>query len=96
MQKNNDQILYSASDLANFLECEHLTYLDRLNLDVPMEKTADSEDAILIQNKGLKHEADYLVHLKSVHANVVDIVEKVGNTKASIQQKAKATLDALH
>lgn len=96
MQKNNDKILYSASDLANFLECEHLTYLDHLHLDSPMEKTVDSEDAILIQNKGLKHEADYLAHLKSVHSSVLNIVEKAGGNKASIQQKAQSTLDAMH
>ena len=29
MQKEQDRILYSASDLYNFLDCEHLTWLDR-------------------------------------------------------------------
>lgn len=97
MQKNNEKILYSASDIANFLECEHLTYLDRLHLDSPMEKTADSEDAIIIQKKGLAHEADYLARLKSTYKNVVDIIEVLGGreTKASNQDKAQATIEAM-
>lgn len=95
MQKNNNGFLFSASDIANFLECEHLTYLDQLHLDHPIVKTASSEDAVLIQNKGLKHEADYLKLLKSTHANVVDVVERVGS-QASLAQKVQATLDAMH
>jgi predicted RecB family nuclease len=97
MQKNknqNNHILYSASDLANFLECEHLTYLDRLHLDHPMQKTASGEDAVLIQNKGLAHEKAYLKHLQEQHNTVVDIIERVGE-KASTATKVEATLKAM-
>ena len=94
MQKNNNQFLFSASDIANFLECEHLTYLDRLNLDQPMQKTANSEDAVLIQNKGLKHEADYLSLLKATYPNVVNVIERVGEA-ASLTDKVQATIDAI-
>ena len=33
MQKTSGGILYSATDLVNFLECEHLTVLDLQNLE---------------------------------------------------------------
>lgn len=95
MQKNNNKYSFSASDIANFLECEHLTHLDQLHLDHPMEKTVSSEDAVLIQNKGLKHEADYLKLLKSTYSNVVDVVERIGS-QASLAQKIQATLDAMN
>lgn len=97
MQKNknqNNDILYSASDLSNFLECEHLTYLDRINLDHPMQKTASGEDAVLIQNKGLAHEKAYLKFRREQHSLVVDIVERVGE-KASTEHKVEATLQAM-
>lgn len=94
MQKNNNQLLFSASDIANFLECEHLTYLDRLNLDHPMEKTANSEDAVLIQKKGLKHEADYLDQLKATYPKVVNVIERVGEA-SSLANKVQATIDAM-
>jgi len=32
MQKIKDTIYYAASDIVNFLECEHLTTLDLINL----------------------------------------------------------------
>ena len=36
MQKIKDTIYYSASDIVNFLECEHLTALDLINLETPL------------------------------------------------------------
>lgn len=94
MQIAQEKILYSASDLANFLECEHLTWLDRLNLDSPMEKTQDSEDAELIQRKGLLHEKNYLQLLVESGLAVVDITQVVGN-QATTQNKVNATIHAM-
>ncbi len=64
MQKRDQEILYSASDLVNYLECEHLTALDMIDLDTPLPKTKDSDQAKLIQDKGYAHEADFLTVLK--------------------------------
>lgn len=60
LQKINNNIVFSASDLTYFAECEHRTWLDRLNLDEPMEKAEDDEQSKLVQNKGFKHEAEFL------------------------------------
>lgn len=94
MQKISEQVFYSASDLANFLECEHLTALDRLNLDSSMEKTADGEDAELIQNKGLKHEKEFLDALIDSGLSVIDITQVTG-ARASTQDKVHATIQAM-
>lgn len=42
-------VLYSASDLVNYLECERLTSLDLIDLETPLPRTADSYEAKLIQ-----------------------------------------------
>ncbi len=62
MQKIGSRVFCSATDLTHFAECQHLSWLDRLNLDEPMEKTIADEHARLIQAKGFSHEAEYLLH----------------------------------
>ena len=53
MQKtSSENILYSATDLVNFLQCEHLTALDRKNIKTPLKKAVDDEQAELIKRKG--------------------------------------------
>ncbi len=64
MQKINGEVVFSASDLVHFMECEHLSALDRLHLDAPMEKAKDSEEAELIQSRGFAHEKAYLEKAK--------------------------------
>jgi predicted RecB family nuclease len=91
MQKRGEEILYSASDIVNYLECEHLTTLDLVDLETPLTKTADSEQARLIQDKGYAHEAAFLDVLKIRHGSVINIAE----TKSTLQQKVSATLQAM-
>lgn len=91
MQKIDANVLYSASDLVNFLECEHLTALDSINLDTPLEKTEDSEEAKLIQAKGLQHEARFLDKLRTQHGRIVDIAE----AGATLQARVDATTQAM-
>lgn len=73
MQKRNGRVYYSASDLVNYLECEHLTTLDRINLETPLPRTEDDEQARLIQDKGYAHEEGFLKQLQVRHAHVVDL-----------------------
>jgi predicted RecB family nuclease len=91
MQKRDGRILYSASDLVNYLECEHLTTLDLINLDTPLPRTEDSDEAKLIQAKGFAHEAEFLEELKNQHAQVIDI--SIGNE--TTDQKVEATKRAM-
>lgn len=91
MQKKSGQILYSASDIANFLECEHLTTLDALHLESPMQKTEAGEDAVLIQKKGYKHEAAYFAKLQSEYAHVVNIHD----VASDLESRVVATIEAL-
>jgi hypothetical protein len=49
MQKVNRNLVYLASDLVNFLECQQITHIDLRNFDENLEKTAADEQAKLIQ-----------------------------------------------
>ncbi|MDD2685061.1 MAG: TM0106 family RecB-like putative nuclease [Gallionella sp.] len=91
MQKRGEEILYSASDIVSNLECEHITTLDLLDLETPLPRTADSEQAQLIQKKGYAHEAEFLELLKARHLSVINIAE----TKKPLKQKVDATLQAM-
>lgn len=91
MQKSTAGKLFSASDLVNFAACAHLTHLDLVNLETPLLKTADSEEMVLIQDKGYEHEGRYLEHLRVQHGEVIDL--KTDGTDA---QAASNTIAALH
>lgn len=90
MQKIDGQICFSASDITYFSECTHRTWLDRLNLDEPMVKAEDDDQARLIQEKGFAHEAAFFERLKKEHAHVVEI----GATLA-LDDRVAATRDAI-
>jgi predicted RecB family nuclease len=91
MQKIGHEIVYSASDLVHFMECQHLSILDRLHLEHPMEKAEDSEEAAIIQNRGFAHEAAYLEKAKAAAGTFIDIAQ-AGRTR---DQKVAATIQAM-
>ncbi|MFD4838474.1 TM0106 family RecB-like putative nuclease [Achromobacter sp. NPDC058515] len=91
MQNRGSSRLYSATDLVNFLECEHVTSLDLLNLHCPLPQADVDESIQLIQQKGYDHEDAYVRHLRDQGLTVVDIAE--GNE--SLDAKVTATLQAM-
>ncbi|HVE44043.1 MAG TPA: TM0106 family RecB-like putative nuclease [Gammaproteobacteria bacterium] len=95
MQKNNDgQYLFSASDLVNFLECHHLTFLDFHNLADKILKSEDSSVSKLLKEKGHQHESDYLESLGKQGKTIfqipkdLDLGERVKLTKEALQSGA--------
>ncbi len=90
MQKISKTIFYSATDLTQFAACQHLTWLDRLNLDAPMEKTAADDQTRLLQDKGFAHEKKFLDHLGELHGNITEISQD-----ASFDERVAATLAAI-
>ncbi|EHK64905.1 hypothetical protein KYC_17583 [Achromobacter arsenitoxydans SY8] len=73
MQKTGDRLLFSASDIVGFLECEHLTSLDLLNLETPLPAAPQDDQLELIQEKGLDHERAYLDRLRAGGGRIVDV-----------------------
>jgi hypothetical protein len=74
MQKLNSMIRYSATDVVNFLDCEHLTTLDLIHLETPLPQAADAEETQLYARKGLAHEAAWLAQLRGRGLQVCEIV----------------------
>jgi uncharacterized protein len=66
----NNSLTFSATDLVNFLGCSHATYLDRRNLDAPVEFGAEDPLLALLQEKGLAHEWRYLQKLRKAGQEV--------------------------
>ncbi|MGC8603244.1 MAG: TM0106 family RecB-like putative nuclease, partial [Desulfomonilaceae bacterium] len=87
----DNNTLFSATDLCNFLECEHLTALDKINLVTPLPQTPDGDDAQLFQDKGFEHERSYLQKLVDSGVNLSDLSEVRGSPLI----KAAATLEAM-
>lgn len=90
MQKIASKIVHSATDLTHFAECQYLTWLDRLNLDEPMEKTEADDQTKLIQDKGFAHEKNYLDKLGELHQNITEIAKN-----ASLDDRVAATFAAI-
>ena len=92
MQKlSTGKRLYAATDLVNFLECEHLTDLDLQHLETPLQKAVDDEQAELIKNKGFAHEAAYVKRLREHHSSFIDIAA-VGDSR---EARHEATIKAM-
>jgi len=90
MQKISNQVFFSATDLTHFADCQYMTWLDRLNLDHPMQKAETDDQAKLIQAKGYEHEGAFLDKLIAQDANVVEI-----QVKGSLESRAAATQSAI-
>lgn len=96
MKKFQSKILYSATDLVNFTQCEHRTTMDMMHLETPMEKAADSEEMEFIQNRGYDHEHDYVKRLKAAAKSVIEVnTGGHGDDISVLDAAVAATTDAM-
>ncbi len=75
MKTYQEKPLYSATDLLNFLGCNHSTALDIEVLAHRLESPRNGADPYLdlLKEKGLDHEREYLKQLRAKHDHVVEI-----------------------
>src|SRR5579884_307783 len=96
MQRIDGRFVYAASDLNNFLECEHLTELDRL---VALgEKTApvrEDPQAELIARKGDEHEKRYLAALRESSVGGVTEFLRPEHSWSGFEAAAQETIAAM-
>jgi predicted RecB family nuclease len=93
MRINSGELLFSASDLLNFLGCTHATWLD-LRAVKGGEQPSEQEDAYtkLLQEKGLEHEKDYLWRLREAGCSTEEIAssgkldERIAATRAAMRK----------
>jgi predicted RecB family nuclease len=95
MQSRQGAVLFSASDLVNFMGCAHATVLDLRHMrDRKVMLPEDDEHARLLQEKGLEHERAYLESLRAEGRSVIEIVgesdiaEKTERTRAALREGA--------
>ena len=82
MQKNDGGVLYSASDLSDFLVCRHQIHLKLISLDVYLKKSETDEQVKLLQDKGIEHENSFLNSLRKQNEHIAEIkVQGVGRTQ---------------
>jgi predicted RecB family nuclease len=92
MQRRNDAIILSATDLMRFAGCAHAVALDLRQLKGErLKAVGDSAGAKLIQDKGHAHEAAFLQSLKDA-GNAVASIDKDG---LSFEESIAATRRAL-
>src|SRR5680860_74691 len=95
MQRLDDKLILSASDLNNHLACAHLTTLNlaraRGELAVELERGADAE---LLARKGDEYEDRYLASLKAEGREVVEIAQGDGS-HAALLEAARSTEEAM-
>lgn len=91
MKKIDHQLVVSATDLVNFLKCEHLTTLDRLALDNwDMQRVPDQAATQLLQQQGFAHEAQVLDKYHAQWRRVCEI------GKGTDTERAAQTLAAMN
>src|ERR1700730_15681866 len=84
--------MFSATDVANFLACQHTATLDHAESRKEIKKPFFDDPAIeLLQRLGLAHEKQYLCHLTDTERLAVTQI----NVGASWQEAASETIRAL-
>ncbi|MCY4610341.1 MAG: TM0106 family RecB-like putative nuclease [Gammaproteobacteria bacterium] len=92
MKRDGEGIRLSASDLKRFTACPHASRLDLAYLQgEDLEPVEDSEGTELLQERGQRHEAEYLSRLESEGKTVV----RVETENVSLEESVDATCKAL-
>jgi len=102
MQTLDGTVIYSASDLVGYLECEHLTTLERAAAgDLVARPSRDDPELAVLQERGLEHEGRYLADLQEQGRTVIhgrhprDSGDGLGKLER-IERDARLTLDRMH
>jgi predicted RecB family nuclease len=98
VQRRNGTLIYSASDLNDYLECPHLTGLRRrleLGEIAAPAADADQRQRELLSRKGDEHEQRYLAKLIASGASVEELPPRVGNDEsfAAAQDRTLAAIE---
>jgi predicted RecB family nuclease len=90
MQRTENGLLYSASDMLNFLGCRHATFLDLIDLKAPISKAIDDPQLRLLQEKGFEHERAHLQRLHEQGKHIIEI-----SAQGGLQQRIDLTNAAM-
>jgi uncharacterized protein len=87
-------VSFSATDVASFLACQHLTALDLRVASGELERPAQNDiERRMLEKRGLEHEARVLDHYRRQGYEVVSIASRAG--AAGAQSAVEQTLSAM-
>jgi predicted RecB family nuclease len=90
MKKENNNIIFSPSDLANHLSCKHLTNLNKKAAFGLIKKPTFKNRVLdMLRDRGIAFEAEFLKILREEGKTIIEITQT--QTDA-----AQATIDAMH
>ena len=98
MHRSGDDLILSATDLSNFLACAHVSTLNQsATLGGPKPPKYPDPGAVVLQKRGLEHEAQILEGFREQGLVVVEIRDTGDPTKPAARwaARAEATLDAM-
>ncbi|MGE5761971.1 MAG: TM0106 family RecB-like putative nuclease, partial [Gemmatimonadota bacterium] len=99
MQSLNGKLIFSATDLSNFLACRHLTLLSRRTaLGGPKPRQFDDPGLDVLQKRGLEHEQKFLARLREDGGRQIADLSAFHDEPYGLQRyerHAKATLEAM-
>jgi predicted RecB family nuclease len=94
MQLIDGKLILSASDLTNFLACEHLTQLELATMRGEYDRPEGiSPEVEVLTRRGMDHEERYLEGLRSQGYSIVEI--KTGPGFDGLYAAAKATIESM-
>jgi predicted RecB family nuclease len=95
VQRIDGRLIYSASDLNDFLECEHLTELERRVAYGELTRPEQEATAKLLATKGEEHERRHLETLRRLHGASLIEFERPENTVEGLLHAEAMTVEAM-
>ncbi len=96
MQRIDGRLIFSASDLNDFLECEHLTELERRVAFGELTRPEQDDSAKLLATKGEEHERRHLELQRHRHGSaLVEFDERPENSIEGLKRAEAMTLEAM-
>ena len=96
MQRIDGRFIYSASDLNNALECEHLTELEAMAARHELERPQAGDTAALLSRKGDEHEERQLERYRKQYGDaLVSFPSQSGHTLAELVAAQGRTVEAM-
>jgi uncharacterized protein len=97
MKIKNEQLIYSPSDLSNFIHCKHLSSLDRSALYGKLEKPIYTNKVMLaLREKGQKFEAEFLDTLRQEGKSIAEINSEDVNAFAKTKEALRNGVDVIY
>ena len=96
MQRISGRLIYSATDLNNYLECKRLTELDALVANAKLVRPPDEdEQAELIRRKGEEHEQRFLEAMQARYGDRVACIARPEPGLEALEGAERRTLAAM-